>query len=72
MPVVLRVNGYKFFFYEADVAMSLRISMLAKKETKRNSGLTLLKLPGKTMIYLFCFRFQKNRPTKEIGNSSPR
>jgi hypothetical protein len=20
MPVVLRVNGYKFFFYEADVA----------------------------------------------------
>jgi len=23
MPVVLRVNGYKFFFYEADVPMSL-------------------------------------------------
>jgi hypothetical protein len=41
MPVVLRVNGYKFFFYEADVADEPITFTLSKMEIKLNFGLTL-------------------------------
>jgi hypothetical protein len=40
MPVVLRVNGYKFFFYEADVANEPPHVHVTKKEMKQNSGST--------------------------------
>jgi hypothetical protein len=41
MPVVLRANGFKFFFYEADVTNERRMFTLVKKEMKRSFGLTL-------------------------------
>ncbi len=39
MPVVLRVQGYKFWFYMADV-IEPPIFTLAKMETKRSFGST--------------------------------
>ncbi len=41
MPVVLRVNGYKFFFYEADIANEPPHVQSPKKEMKQNIGLIL-------------------------------
>lgn len=38
MPVVLRVNGYKFFFYEANVANEPPHVHVSKEEIMQNSG----------------------------------
>ena len=44
MPVVLRVNGYKFFFYEADVANEPPHVHVTKEEMKQNIWLDPVKV----------------------------
>jgi hypothetical protein len=41
MPVILRVRGFKFFFYQADVANEPPHVHMTKEGMKRNSGSTL-------------------------------